>query len=109
MDKNQCDLMAFRCAIDEAPRIEDLPSDVKASTAMLDEAAKLRGADRLSPVQSPRRHLSAYLAQGFGRIKSANHAISSSRAKAHGAVQARSAALRRVIAAHFTVDQRFGD
>ncbi len=79
MHKKQCDLMPLRCAIDEAPHIEDRPSDVKASTAMLDEAKKLRATDRPSPVQSPRRHLSAYLAQGICRITSANHALASSR------------------------------
>ncbi|WP_271585732.1 NodY [Bradyrhizobium sp. CCBAU 53415] len=110
MHKNQYDLMPLRCAIYEAPRIEGLPSDVKASTAMLDEAEKLRGgADRFWIVQSPRRHLPAYFAQDIGRMTSANHAIASSRAKAQGAVHSRSAALRRVKAAHFTVDQRFGD
>ncbi|WP_456745074.1 hypothetical protein [Bradyrhizobium sp. USDA 4354] len=108
MYKNQCDLMPLRCAIDEAPRIDGMPSDVKTSTAMLAEAKKLRGADKFWLVQSPRRHRPAYRAQGIGRMTSANHAIASSRAKARGAVQARGAELRRGIAAHFSVDQRFG-
>ncbi|WP_235885849.1 hypothetical protein [Bradyrhizobium niftali] len=82
MYKNQCDLMPLGCAIDEAPRIEGLPADVKTSTEMLDEAEKLRGADRFWLVQSPRRHLPAYLAQGIVRMTSANHEIASSRAKA---------------------------
>ncbi|WP_342734067.1 hypothetical protein [Bradyrhizobium sp. B117] len=94
MYKNQCDLMPLGCAIDEAPRIEGLPADVKTSTEMLDEAEKLRGADRIWLVQSPHRHLPAYLAQCIGRMTSASHEIASSRAKAPGAVQARSAALR---------------
>ncbi len=107
--KNQCDLMPLGSAIDEAPRIEGLPADVKTSTEMLDEAEKLRAADRIWLVHSPHRHLPAYLARGIGRMTSANHEIASSRAKAHGAVQARSAALRGGMAAHFSIDQRFGD
>lgn len=63
---------------------------------MLDDAAKLPGADMFWLVQSPRRHLPGYLAQGIGRVTSANHGIASSRAKAHGAVQA-------------SIDQRFDD
>ncbi|QOZ11742.1 NodY [Bradyrhizobium sp. CCBAU 51765] len=94
MYKNQCDLMPLGCAIDEAPRIEGLPADAKTSTEMLDEAEMLRGADRIWLVQLPHRHLPAYLAQGIGRMTSASHEIASSRAKAPGAVQARSAALR---------------
>ncbi|MCP3368729.1 hypothetical protein [Bradyrhizobium cajani] len=109
MHKNPCDLMPLGCALDEAPRIEGLPADVKTSTEMLDEAEKLRGADRFWLAQSPRRHLPGYLAQGIGRMTSANHEIASSRVKAHGTVQARSAALRGVMAAHFSIDQRFGD
>jgi len=108
MHKNQFDLMPLRCAIDEAPRIDGLPSDVKTSTAMLDEAEKLHGADRFWLVESPRRHLTAYRAQGIGRMTSANHAIASSRAKARGAAQARGAELQRGMAAHFSVEQRFG-
>ncbi|SCB55345.1 NodY protein [Bradyrhizobium shewense] len=109
MYKDQYDLMPLGCAIDEARRIEGLPVDVKMSTAMLDEAEKHRGAERFWLVQSPRRHLPGYLAQRIGRMTSANHEIASSRAKVHGAVQARSAALRRVMAAHFSIDQRFDD
>lgn len=108
MHKNQFDLMPLRCAIDEAPRIEGQPSDLKTSTAMLDEAEKLRGADRFWLVRSPRRLLPGYLAQGIGRMTSANHAIASSQAKANGALWARGAELQGM-AAHFSDDQRFGD
>ncbi len=75
MHKNQFDLMPLRYAIDEALRIDSLPSDVKTSIAMLDEAEKLHGADRFWVVQSPRRHLPAYLALGIGLMTSANCAI----------------------------------
>ncbi|WP_439360573.1 hypothetical protein [Bradyrhizobium sp. DASA03007] len=109
MHKNQFDLMPLRYAIDEAPRIDSLRSDVKTSTAMLDETEKLHGADRFSVVQSPRRHLPAYLARGIGLMTSANCAIASSRAKAHGAMQARGAELRRGMAAQFSIDQRFAE
>ncbi|WP_407114408.1 hypothetical protein [Bradyrhizobium sp. LMG 9283] len=108
MYKYQFDLMPLRCAIDEARRIDGVPSDVKTSTAMLDEAEELHGADRFWLVQSPRRHLPACLAQRLGRMTSANHAIASSRAKVRGAEQVRGAGLRRGMAVHFTVDQRFG-
>ncbi|MBB4423736.1 hypothetical protein GGD66_002280 [Bradyrhizobium sp. CIR48] len=87
MHMRQFDLMPLGCGVDEAPCIEGLPADVKTSTAMLDEAEKLRGADRFGLVQSPRRHLPGYLAQGIGRMTSANHEIASSRAKAHAAVR----------------------
>ncbi len=93
MHENQLDLMPLGCALDEAPRIEGLPLDVKTSTAMRAEAEKLRGADRVWLVQSPRRHLPGYLARGIGRMTSPNHEIASSRAKPHGAVESRSAAL----------------
>ncbi|WP_245283356.1 hypothetical protein [Bradyrhizobium sp. WSM2793] len=109
MHKNQFDLMPLRCAIDEAPHIDGLPSDVETSTAMLDEAEDFRGADRFWLVQSPRRPFPADRAQGIGRMTSANHAIASSRAKAHGAVQARGAELRRGMAAHFSIDQPFAE
>ncbi|WP_456840500.1 hypothetical protein [Bradyrhizobium sp. USDA 4486] len=105
MHKNQCDLMPLGCAIDQAPRIESLPADVETSTAMLDEAEKLRGADRFWLVQSSRPHLPGYLAQVIGRMTSANHAIASSRAKARAP---RGAELRSM-AAHFSNDQRFDD
>ncbi|UQR61297.1 hypothetical protein LRP30_30715 [Bradyrhizobium sp. C-145] len=109
MHKKKFGLMPLRYAIDEAPRIDSLPSDVITSTAMLDEAEKLRSADRFWMVQSPRWHLAAYRAQGIGRMTSANHAIVSSRAKARGAMQARGAGLRQGMAAHFSIDQRFGE
>ncbi|WP_245473433.1 hypothetical protein [Bradyrhizobium zhanjiangense] len=107
MRKNQFDLMPLRYAIDEALRIDSLPSDVETSIAMLDEAEKLHGADRFWVVQSPRRHLPAYLAQGIGLMTSANCAIASS--KAYGTVQARGAELRRGMAAQFSIDQRFAE
>ncbi|WP_245162657.1 NodY [Bradyrhizobium vignae] len=103
MHKNQCDLMPVGCTIDEAPRIEGLPADVKTSTTMLDEAEKLRGADRFWLVQSPRRHLSGYLAQTIGRMTSANNVVACSRAKARRVPELRG------MAAHFGIDQRFDD
>ncbi|SFN83928.1 hypothetical protein SAMN05216573_12351 [Bradyrhizobium sp. Rc3b] len=66
--QNQFDLMPLGWAIDDARRIEGLPSEVRTSTVMLDGGGKLRGADRVWLVQSPRRHLPGYLAQGIGRM-----------------------------------------
>jgi len=57
MHENQLDLMPLGCALDEAPRIEGLLSDIQTSTAMRAEAEKRRGADRVWLVQSPRGHL----------------------------------------------------
>ncbi|SFQ06015.1 hypothetical protein SAMN05216330_11477 [Bradyrhizobium sp. Ghvi] len=109
MHKKQFDVIPLRCALDSATRIDGPPSDVRTSTVMLGEAEKLRGGDRFRLVRSPLRHFPAYLAQDIGRMMSANHAIASSRAIAHGGVQARSAAFRRGMAAHFSVDQRIGE
>ncbi|WP_245471261.1 NodY [Bradyrhizobium genosp. SA-3] len=108
MHKNQFDLMPLRCAIDEAPRIDGLPSDVKTSTAMLDEAEKRRGADRFWLVQSLRRHLPAYRAQGIGRVTTRTmrslHRERRREARCRRGVPSSDGAWQR----HFSVDRRFG-
>ncbi|KYK45319.1 hypothetical protein A1D31_35105 [Bradyrhizobium liaoningense] len=100
MHKNHFNPMSLRCAIDEASRIEGLPSDAKPSTAMLAQGEKSGDAGSVWPNQSPRRHLPAYRARSIGGKTSANHAIASSRAKANCAVQARSAEFGRGMAAY---------
>ncbi|MBH5372228.1 hypothetical protein [Bradyrhizobium glycinis] len=108
MHKKQIDLMPLRRAI-EAPRIDSLTSDVKASTAARDVVEKFMPGDRFWVVQSPRRHLSTYLGRGIGRMTISNRGVASSETKAHRAVQECGAELRAGMARHFSIGQRVAE